>query len=210
MKELKLIIADDHLIVRKGVSSLLKMSYDKIEIKEVGGVNEIIPLLKNFKAQILLLDINIPGGNCTGMIKEIRQVNEEIYILMFSGYDESSYALRYIKAGANGFLSKDASEEEIIAAISVLLKTGKYISPFVQEKILSSMLFDIPMNPLKKLSKRELEVAELLTNGERVLEISNELHVQPSTISTYKNRIFEKLKVSNLVDLVELFKVYRD
>jgi len=207
---LKIILADDHTVVRHGVSSLLRSLFEDLEIKTSQDFTELIPLLHEFDAQILLLDINISGGNSIAMIDKVRKANPKIYILMFSAYEESNYALRYIHAGANGFLSKEASEEEIAKAINTLLKTGKYISNIVKEKILENVLQNAPMDPLEVLSIREIEVADLLIKGLGVLEISNQLNIQTTTVSTYKNRIFEKLKITNIVSLVEIFNIYRN
>lgn len=207
---LKIILADDHSVVRNGVSIILKDAFKDLEIKNAQNFFEATALLDSFDAQIIFLDINIPGGNTTAMIDKIKQVRPEVMILMFSAYQETQYALRYIHAGADGFLSKDSSEEEIINAVNTLLKTGKYISNVLKDKILENILHEIPINPLQNLSNREIEVAELLARGEGNLEISNLLNIQMTTVSTYKNRIFEKLKISNVVNLAEILKIYKN
>lgn len=207
---LKIILADDHSVVRNGVSIILKDAFKDLEIKNAQNFFEATALLDSFDAQIIFLDINIPGGNTTAMIDKIKQVRSEVMILMFSAYQETQYALRYIHAGADGFLSKDSSEEEIINAVNTLLKTGKYISNVLKDKILENILHEIPINPLQNLSNREIEVAELLARGEGNLEISNLLNIQMTTVSTYKNRIFEKLKISNVVNLAEILKIYKN
>lgn len=129
---------------------------------------------------------------------------------MFSAYDEEQYALRYIHAGANGFLNKDSSDAEILLAVRSVLETGKYISPSIKEKILENVFLKTPINPLETLSDREAEVARLLAKGEGNLEIANRLNIQMTTVSTYKNRIFEKLKINNVVSLVEILKIYNN
>ena len=129
---------------------------------------------------------------------------------MFSAYDESRYALRYIHAGANGFLNKYSKDEEIINAVKSMLETGKYISDVVKEIIIENALLKNPVNPLEKLSDREIEVAELLVNGDGNLEISNKLKIQMTTVSTFKTRIFDKLGINNVVKLVEILRVYKN
>lgn len=208
--ELKIILADDHSVVRNGVSIILKEAFKNLEIKNAQNFTELIAILSNFNARIIFLDINISGGNSTAMIDKIRQLNSEVLILMFSAYEETQYALRYIHAGADGFLSKDSSEQGIVDAVKTLLSTGKYVSDALKNRILENFLHEIPINPLQNLSNREVEVAELLARGEGNLEISNILKIQMSTVSTYKNRIFEKLKISNVLDLAEILRIYKN
>lgn len=206
---LKIILADDHSVVRHGVSLILKSYFKDLEIRNAQDFPGALLLLKEFDAEILFLDINISGGNSTSMIEKVRKVNKKINILMFSAYEESNYALRYIQAGANGFLSKEAPEEDMAEAVNSLLKTGKYFSNAVKEKILENAFQNTPVNPLELLSEREITVAELIVKGEGNLEIANQMNIQMTTVSTYRSRIFEKLKISNIVGLIEIFKVYR-
>ena len=206
---LKIILADDHSVVRQGVALILKSYFKDIEVRNAQDFAEVLSVLKKFDAEIILLDINILGGNTTAMIDSIRKVNKKIYILMFSAYQESNYALRYIQAGANGYLSKEAPEEVIAEAINSLLTTGKYYSNTVKEKILENAFYNTPLNPLELLSEREIGVAELMVKGDGNLEIANKMNIQVTTVSTYRSRIFEKLKISNIVSLIEIFNVYR-
>lgn len=206
---IKIILADDHSVVRQGVSLILKSHFRDIEIKNASEFHEVISIIQSFNAQIIFLDINILGGNSTLMIEKIRKYNSKISILMFSAYEEDTYALRYIHAGANGFLSKEASEEEMVEAVNSLLKTGKYFSSRTKEKMLDRILQNTPMNPVELLSDREIEVAELLAKGLGNIEIANILKIQMSTVSTYKIRIFEKLKISNVVNLSEILRIHK-
>jgi len=207
---LKILLADDHSVVRNGIAIILKDAFTGLEVKNAQSFDEVITTLKTFEANVIFLDINIPGGNSTAMIAKIRQITANTRIMMFSAYQEIQYALRYIHAGADGFLSKDSSETEIVDAVKTLVATGKYISSNVKEKILENVLHDTPVNPLENLSNREIEVAELLARGEGNLEISNLLKIQMTTVSTYKNRIFEKLKISNVVNLADILRIYKN
>lgn len=208
-KDLKILLVDDHGVVRHGVSVLLKKAFEKVTITHADNFEDLLSKL-NQNHDLLFLDINLPGGNSTKMIEEIRLRQSDLLIMMFSAYDESRYALRYIHAGANGFLNKYSKDEEIINAVKTILETGKYISDVVKDKIIENALLNKPINPLEKLSDREIEVAELLGNGEGNLEISNKLKIQMSTVSTLKNRIFDKLGISNVVRLVEILGVYKN
>lgn len=208
-KDFHILLADDHSVVRHGISLILKEVFQGIIITHADSFDEVISKLRK-KQDLIFLDINLPGGNSTKMIEKIRQNHPNLLILMFSAYDETQYALRYIHAGANGFLNKDSSDQEIIKAVRSVIETGKYISDIVKEKILENALNKTPINPLESLSDREIEVAELLVSGEGNLEISNKLNIQMTTVSTFKNRIFEKLGINNVVRLVEILKIYKN
>jgi len=208
-KELKILLVDDHSVVRHGTSLLLQKAFEGIIISHADNYEEAIGKL-NQNQDMVFLDINIPGGNSTKMVEKIRQTYPELLIMMFSAYDEAHYALRYIKSGANGYLNKYSSDSEIIKAVKSLIETGKYLSDAVKEKIIENTFSNNPVNPLEKLSEREIEVAELLVSGEGNLEISNKLNIQMSTVSTFKSRIFEKLGVNNIVKLVEVLNIYKN
>lgn len=208
-KQYNILLADDHSVVRHGVSLILKDAFQRINITHCDSFDQVISKLRE-KQDLIFLDINLPGGNSTKMIEKIRQNYPNLLILMFSAYDETQYALRYIHAGANGYLNKDNSDVEIVKAVRSIIETGKYISDAVKEKILENALYKTPINPLESLSDREIEVAELLVSGEGNLEISNKLNIQMTTVSTFKNRIFEKLGINNVVRLVEILKIYKN
>jgi DNA-binding NarL/FixJ family response regulator len=159
--------------------------------------------VKQFSYDLIILDINIPGGKNIEMIPEIRAIVPEVKILMFSAHEEEFYALRYVSAGADGFLNKLSSEEKLIEAVRSIREFGKYLTENLIDQLNNNLLNDEPLNPFDKLSKREIEIANLLVRGDGNLEISNNLGIQMSTVSTYKNRIFEKLKINNLVELIE-------
>ncbi|MCO6148354.1 response regulator transcription factor [Flavobacterium sp. NRK1] len=196
-----ILIADDHSVVRQGVSLILREFFDDIAIEHSESFPETLSMLKINSYDLLLLDINLPGGNNVTMINESRVVQPNMKILMFSAYDEDQYALRFLQAGANGYLNKLSSEEKIIDAVKVVLGGGVYTD-------LDLTVYSQDSNPLDSLSNRELEIAGLLVKGEGNLEIANKLNIGMSTVSTYKGRIFEKLNVTNVVSLAEKYKMY--
>lgn len=206
---MKVLIADDHSVVRQGVSLILKDAFTGIELGHAETISETVEMLKNKAYDLLLLDINLPGGDSIEMVNDIRSVQEKIKILMFSAYDEEQYALRYIHAGVQGYLNKLSSEDKIIDAVNTVLNGEKYISSRLKDRIFENALNKMPDNPLDSLSNRELQIAGLLAKGEGNLEIANKLDIRMSTVSTYKSRIFEKLGVNNVVSLVEKFRLYK-
>ena len=204
----KVLIVDDHLIVRTGLGLVLKNAMEHIQISNAENFTETIAILKENPFDLIILDINIPGGKNIGMIDEIKLIQPTVKILMFSAFEECHYACRYILSGANGYLNKLSGEPLIIEAVQTILKGGKYIPFEIVNQIVEASQKKRSTNPLEILSKREFEIGSLLIIGNGNLEISNKLNIQMSTISTYKKRVFNKLKVNNTVDLASIFKIY--
>ena len=202
------ITADDHSVVTKSLSFILKDLYKDPIVFQIENISDIIKVLNDNTVHLLLLDVAFPDGNSLGIIPTLKKMQPDLKILIFSGYDEEIYAIRYINAGANGFLSKISSEEEIKNAVKAVMNSGKYLSKNIQEKIMDSYILKKPTNPLEQLSNRELEVAKLMVDGYGNTEISSTLNIQKTTVSTYKNRIFEKIGIDNLSYLIQLFNLY--
>lgn len=207
---IKILLADDHSVVRRGVALILRETFGNVTIAHAESFDEVLKLLPEEKPQVLVLDINLPGGNSATMVEKAKKVLPELKVLMFSAFDEEQYALRYLHAGADGYLNKLSSEDKIIEAIRTLLNGGKYISEKVKDKILENTIYNTPANPLELLSNREMEIAGMMADGLGNLEIANKLSIQMSTVSTYKNRIFEKLGVNNVISLVEKYRLYKE
>jgi DNA-binding NarL/FixJ family response regulator len=208
----KILIADDHGIVRLGASVIIKETLQKAEIFQAETFDEVLEKINVEDFDLLLLDINMPGGNNIRVVEEILQIRPSIKILIFSSYDESLYALRYIEAGAVGYLNKTTAMAELSNAILAIQDRGKYMSSNVQDlyiqKLTQSKSELTKLNPLARLSNREVDVAKQLIKGLGIIEVSSLLELSPSTVSTYKSRIFEKLNVSNIPELIELFRIH--
>ena len=208
--EFNFIVADDHTIVRQGVTFILKEIHKNSCVYQLANFSEIIKRLNTTPIDLLVLDISFPDGTSLNIIPTIKKIQPNIKILIFSAFDENIYAIRYLNAGASGYLSKLSNEDEIKLAIKSVLNSGKYISKNIQEKIMDTYIFKKPKNPLEQLSNREIEIAKLLVEGFSNIDICNTLNIQKSTVSTYKNRIFEKLDVDNLSSLIQIFNFYKD
>lgn len=210
----RILIADDHSIIRLGASVLISASYKDATITQAQTYKEVYDQLKFEQFDLILLDINMPGGNNIKVIKEILSLQNDLKILVFSSYDENLYALRYIEAGAAGYLNKTTAMGELNNAIQSIQDRGKYMSEAVKDlyikKLTSSKSSIDAKNPLNKLSNREMDVAKHLINGHGILEVSHLLELSSSTVSTYKSRIFEKLSVNNIPGLIELFKLHAE
>ncbi len=196
-----ILIVDDHSIVRAGIEILLSDKVDNPFFYETDCFEKCLYFVSNYAIDLVILDINLPDGLKTMMITKIRTINPDQKILIFSAHEEDEVKIKYIKAGVNGFVSKLEDEQKFIDAVIEVLNSGNCIS-----NDLLSRANDMSFIEIKdKLSSRESEVANLMIQGYGNLEISNELSLKMSTVSTYKNRIFEKLNISNVIELVAIF-----
>lgn len=202
--ERNILIADDHAIVRYGVSLLIKEEIPGAVITESSNFDETISLLCEKRFHLLVLDINLPGGNSIQMLDAVRLKNPNIKILIFTAYDEHTLVMRYMQAGADGYLVKDSSDEEIRRAVRTVLNNRQYISETLKDMVFADIWGKQKRdNPLHLLSNRETDVLQLILQGKSIPEIAGILHIHATTVSTYKTRIFEKMKTKNLVELVE-------
>lgn len=201
-----ILILDDHLVVRKGVKLFLNEKFGSYMVYESENYPATLDMVNRISFDVIFLDININGVENIKMMREIKSIQPEVKILVFSSHEEKQYGLRYIQNGADGFLNKFCSEEKMELALKQLLEKGYYYSEAIKNKLATSSKTKTSTNPLESLSNREFEIAKLLVDGEGNLEISNKLDLKMSTVSTYKNRIFEKLKVNSVVALADVFK----
>ncbi|MFN1217604.1 response regulator [Chryseobacterium kwangjuense] len=199
----KILIADDHYVVRMGASLLLHSTYEDLEIDFTENYENVKEKITEIRYDLLMLDIDMPGSIYLHMIKELKSIDPELKIMMFSACDEKT-ALRYIHEGADGYLNKQLSEN-VVEAVTMIFRQGFYYSQELAHLLIHNRK---EIKPLENLSKRELEIFELLAQGNGNLEISNELDLKMSTISTFKKRIYEKLKIQNLAELIKLYEKY--
>ncbi|MEM0518009.1 response regulator transcription factor [Aequorivita flava] len=205
----RILVADDHGIVRMGLVQIIKQLRPHANLSEVEDYKSLSSLISREKFDLAILDVNMPNGTLQQAIDFIKLKQPDLKILIFSSQDEHVYGLRYLKMGADGFLNKHSTKDEIDQALYAMLEKGKFISEGIKDSIVSSSLNkDQQASPLESLSNRELEVASKLVEGLPLKELSNRLNLHSSTISTYKNRVFEKLKIQSIPDLVEVLKMY--
>ncbi|HEX2629028.1 MAG TPA: response regulator transcription factor [Chitinophagaceae bacterium] len=210
---ISVLIAEDHTMVRYGTNMVLKELFPAVKISQAVNFEQVIRLVDTQTFDLLILDINIPGGDNFQMIDVIRLRQPEIKILIFSAYDEQLFAIRYLQAGAKGYLMKQAPESEMKEAIRTVVKNDIYISPEIKHRLLFHAVEKkqtVDSNPLHSLSDRETEVMQQLIKGATMAAIARSLGLQLSTVSTYKTRIFEKLEVNNLVELVNKIHLYHN
>ncbi len=205
----KFLIVDDHVIVRSGIKFLLAEIYQHAEIHEASDGESATQKLKEHQFDLIMLDIQMPKTDSFGLMEYIHIKYPQARVLVFSVSAENTYARRFMKAGAYGFVSKEAPLEEIIKAINLVLNDRKYISESLAYKIAEDSFAGRSDNPFNKLSPREFEIVSLLLNGQTVSDISQSLNIQTSTVGTHKARLFEKLSITNILGLKELATAYK-
>lgn len=207
-KEITFLLADDHGIVRQGMALTINEIIPNAKIYQTSSLQQIVEEIQAKDIEIAIIDAHFPGGNSLHVLPQIKSANPNIKILIFSGLEEELYALKYINAGANGYLSKLSEEEEVKKAIQNIVNQGEYLSAVVQNLLVQFANDPNAINPLSLLTKRELQIAELYAEGYGNLEIANHLDIKQNTVSTIKKNIFEKLKIENLVELIDLIKTH--
>lgn len=195
-QQLSVLIADDHAIVKFGLSLMLREMYVNPRCFEAGTYDEVHDLLRQHHIDLLILDISMPGGDNMKSVEGLKMAYPKLKILVFSFHPHNLYAERYLKTGADGFLNKDTPESKIRKVISAIICGEQVFKP-------APAYAKAPSHPMEILSDRELDVAKLLSLGMGNLEIANTLNLQMSTVSTYKKRIFEKLKIRNIPELIQ-------
>ena len=206
----RLIIADHHPIVRKGISCLLRNSDEFAIVGKAQNMDELNSVLEQSQADILIMELELPQLNGVSTLRYIKKEYPKLRILIFSHLAEEIYALRCIKTGAAGYLSKSASSKVLLKALKRLAKGGIYLneelnSSFSQRSVGESSA----INRYKKLSTREIEVLNMLSSGKRNKDIAEALDINEKTVSTYKTRLLTKLKVDNIADLINQARLFR-
>lgn len=200
------LLADDHSLIRQGIMLILEEIEVDAKVIQASNLQQITEQISANKIDIAVIDAHFPDGNSITILPEIKTLAPEIRILIFTGIDEAANTLKFLKAGANGFISKMSEEEEIKNAILTIMKDGEYLSPQTQSLLMNSMRNSKAINPLFRLTERELQIAKMYASGNSNLEIANQLDVKQNTVSTIKRRIFEKLEIENIVELIQILQ----
>lgn len=209
-KNVRFVVADDHGIVRMGLVQTIKRLRPDALISEVEDYKSLYKVILKEEFDLAIMDVNMPNGNIQEAIHYIKIHKPELKILVFSSQDEELYAMRYLKMGAGGYLSKQSSPNTIKDAVAAMLDRGRYVSDNVKEVMFLESLNGTPKDsPCEALSDRELQIANKLAEGLPLKEISSQLNIHSSTVSTYKNRLFEKLKIRSIPELVEILRLYQ-
>jgi two-component system, NarL family, invasion response regulator UvrY len=198
---IRILIADDHPIVRRGLKQILSDEPDMAVPGEARDANEVLDLLQKGDWDIVILDITMPGRSGLDVLKELRQKYPKLPVLVLSIHPEGQYAVRALKTGAAGYLTKESAPEELVKAIRKILNRGKYVSASLAERL----AFDLETGDGKalhlRLSNREYQVMLMIAGGKRLSDIATEMALSVKTISTYRTRILEKMNFRNNAEM---------
>jgi len=199
---IKILIADDHSIVRRGIRDILSELLFTLEIQEADSATSALRLINNQTFDIFILDISFPDGNGLEILNHIKSVQPQAKVLFLSMYPEEQYARRAIKNGAFGYLTKDSAPTELVAAIQSIITGRKYVTSTLAQILVDDLISPAPKEPHNALSDREFQVMLELAKGKKMKEIAIELNISPKTVSTYRARIFDKLKIATTAELI--------
>ncbi|MGB9715319.1 MAG: response regulator [Thermodesulfovibrionales bacterium] len=198
---IKILIADDHAVVREGLKQIISERPDMKVTAEAGSSHEVLDLIDKNNFDVVILDIAMPGRGGIEILKELKQKRPRLPVLILSMYPEEQYAVRVLKAGASGYMTKESAPNELINAISIVSKGKKYISPTLAEKLAVDIELSTDRPLHESLSDREFQVMCMIASGKTLKEIAEQLSLSIKTISTYRSRILEKMNMKSNAEL---------
>ena len=198
---MKILIADDHAIVREGLKQLLTKLTIDLQIDEVSNGVNALKLIKNNDYDFIILDISLPGMSGLDILQKLKAVNDPTKVLILSMHPEEQFAIRAIRLGALGYITKDRAGEELLGAIRKISSGSKYVSPELAEHIVLNMDKRVENTPHQMLSEREFQIMILLAKGKSPREIANELFISDKTVGTHRFRILRKMGMKKNTEL---------
>jgi len=198
---LRILIADDHAVVRRGLKQILADQFKRAVYGEVRNAREAIERVRNENWDAVVLDITMPGRSGLDALKEIKEAKPRLPVLVLSMHPEDQFAVRVLKSGASGYLTKESAPEELVGAIKKVLAGGRYVSSALAEKMASYLAIDTPNALHEGLSDREFAVLRMIASGKTVSQVADELSLSVKTVSTYRTRILEKMGMKSSAEL---------
>jgi DNA-binding NarL/FixJ family response regulator len=199
---MKILLADDHAVVRRGLKQILADEFTRAAFGEARNAQEALDLVWKEKWDVVILDITMPGRSGLEVLREIKRSRPKLPVLVLSMHPENQFAVRVLKRGAAGYMTKESAPDELVGAIKKVLAGGRYVSASLAEKLASYVSSDAQKPPQESLSDREFQVLRLIASGKAVSEIARELSLSVKTISTYRTRILEKMGLRNNAELM--------
>ncbi len=199
---MKILIADDHPVVRQGLRQMLAAEADLTVVGEAKNGNEVVELSRRIAWDVAVLDYNMPGRSGLELVKDLRHRFPGRAVLILSMYPEDRYAVRALKAGAAGYVTKDSAAEELVNAIRKVANGGKYVSPALAERLASALESGGGKLLHETLSDREYQVMWMIASGKTVRQIADSLCLSPNTVSTHRTRILRKMQMKNNAELM--------
>jgi DNA-binding NarL/FixJ family response regulator len=190
---MKILITDDHTVVRQGLKLILADRFKKSVFGEARNAHEALTRAAKEKWDVMILDITMPGRSGLEVLREIKRMRPKLPVLVLSMHPEDQFAVRLLKAGAAGYLTKESAGDELVGAIEKVVAGGRYISPALAERMASYLDIDVQKPPHERLSDREFLILRMIGSGKTVSQIAKELSLSVKTISTYRARLLEKM-----------------
>lgn len=198
---IRVILCDDHAMVRRGIRETLSEAVDIQVTAEAGNYFEVREAMKTSACDVLVLDLNLPGRSGIEILSGLREANSPIKVLIVSMFPEDQYAIRCLRAGAQGYLNKAGDPSDLIAAVRTIAQGRKYVTPDVAHMLVDSLSTPVDQTLHASLSERELQTLLKIASGKRLSDIAEELMLSPKTVSVYRSRVLEKLKLTNNAEL---------
>lgn len=198
---MKILIIDDHAIVRRGMISLLQEHLKEVEFGEAGNARDGLSAVTREPWDLVVLDISMPGRSGLELIQEVKRERPAVPVLVVSSHSERDYALRALKSGASGYVSKQSAADVLVAAVQRVLSGRRFISAALAEQLAGALAGESSGTSHESLSNRELQVLQLIASGKTIKEISSELSLSEKTVATYRSRIAEKMRLTSNVEL---------
>lgn len=199
---LRILLVDDHTIVREGLRQVLEHAPGQWQVSEAANANDALHWLRQHRADVVVLDITMPGMSGLDLIGRIRREQPQAAVLVLSMHSEDQYAVRALQAGAHGYLTKNTAGSELVNAIGKITQGGVYLTPHLAERVVHQMLGRHPDNLIDQLSNRELDIFHRIVAGHRLTDIASTLHLSIKTVSTHKKRIQDKLHLDSTAALI--------
>jgi two-component system, NarL family, invasion response regulator UvrY len=199
---IRILIADDHALIRKGLKQVLADEFPQSEIGEASNAREALGLVSNQGWDAILLDITMPGQSGLDVLKQVKEMHPKTPVLVLSMHPEDQYAMRALKAGASGYLTKNTASELVATALRKILAGGTYVSQALAEDLAQRLNEPVASAPYETLSDREYQIMSALATGKSVKEISFDLGLSVKTVSTYRTRLLRKLKLTTTAELI--------
>lgn len=200
---INIIIADDHAFLREGIKKTIQDETDMRIIGEASNAMDAVKLIKELEPDVAILDISMPGKSGLDVLKDIKALKKNFRILILSMHPEDRFAIRALKAGASGYLTKESAPEELVKAIRTILTGRKYVSRSLSDKLVDILSEDSDKLPHEQLSDREYEVFIKIASGKKATEIALELSISVHTVNTYRARVLEKLNLNSNVEFTQ-------
>jgi two-component system invasion response regulator UvrY len=199
---IKVFITDDHDVVRQGLKTIISDCSDLSVVGEAGNGEEALERIQELDVDVMIMDYDMPKKNGLDTLIELKTFRPKLPVIILSVFPEDHYGIRFLKAGASGYLGKSNVTQQLVEAIRRVANGGKYISPNLADKLVSGLGKDSEKLPHENLTDREFQVFHLLATGKRLKEIGEELHLSINTISTYRSRILEKMEMDSNADII--------